>query len=94
MDSISGSFDRDGDDIPARIDNVYGDGEFSDDDLDIQFFSAPTTKPRPTTTPTTRPGEKERKGPWTKPKTQPKPKAGDKEAPISRRSFRRKGWYR
>jgi hypothetical protein len=96
MDSISGSFDRDGDDIPAKIDNsMYGDGEDDLGDLDIQFFSEPLTKPRPTTkpgTPTTTPGEKERKGPWTKPKTRPKPKAADDTKP--KRSFRRRGFYK
>jgi hypothetical protein len=94
MDSVSGSFDRDGDDIPAKIDNVYGDGE---DDLDIQFYrgNAPGTKERPgIKEPTTRPGEKERKGPWTKPKVQPKPKAGDTDKPKVRPSFRRKGFFK
>jgi hypothetical protein len=95
MDSVSGSFDMDGDGISAKIDNsMYGDGE---DDLDIQFYrgNAPGTKERPgIKEPTTRPGEKERKGPWTKPKVQPKPKAGDTDTPRVRPSFRKRGYFK
>jgi hypothetical protein len=94
MDSVSGSIDIDGDGISSKVDNsMYGDGEESD--LDIQFFSNPGIKERPgIKDPTTKPGKKERKGPWTKPKTQPKPKAEDGDTPRERKSYRRKGWYK
>jgi len=71
------------------------DNDFGD--LDIEFFSDPMTKPRTRPgigDPTTTPGKKERKGPWTKPKTAPKPKASDESPSKERRSFRRKGWYK
>ena len=94
-----GPFDRDGDEIPSSIDDdADGDGVLDDvdgvtyGDLDIEYFNQPTTKPRPGET-TTKPGEKERKGPWTKPKTAPKPKASDEKI-RQRRTFRKKGFFK
>ena len=100
-----GPFDRDGDEIASSVDmDADGDGQIDNQmrdndfgDLDIEFFSDPMTKPRTRPgigDPTTTPGKKERKGPWTKPKTTPKPKASDESPSKERRSFRRKGWYK
>ena len=96
LNSISGSIDIDGDGISSKVDNsMYGDGESNG--LDIEFFNDPMTKPRTRPgigDPTTTPGKKERKGPWTKPDKKGKPKAIDGDAPIERRSFRKKGFFR
>ncbi len=97
-----GPFDLDGDDIPSRLDlDADGDGDIdgTEDDFDIEFFAEPTTKPRPTTTPTkpdVTPGEKKRRGPWEKPKTRPNPKAGLDEGGKNnvKKSYRKKGWYK
>jgi hypothetical protein len=99
MDSISGSFDRDGDGIPADIDNVYGDGE--DGGLDIQFYrgrgNAPTREKRPVKTPDRTKTPKKNPGNpmWNpKPAVNPDPKAVGKDKPRVRPSFRRKGYFK
>jgi len=98
-----GPFDFDGDGIPTRLDlDADGDGDIdgTEDDFDIEFFAEPSTKPRPTTTPSrpgVDPGEKKRRNPWDKPKTKPKhPKAGlgEGEKNNVKKSYRKKGWYK
>ena len=99
LDSVSADFDIDGDGIPSRIDNLYGDGEGLDDlDLDIDFFSEPGIAPsKPgTKDPIIKPKTPPKRGPWTKPKTRPNPKAVREGDDMSKpkRSFRRKGFYK
>ena len=106
FDSISADFDTDEDGIPAKIDNVHGDGEkvdkmnyFNDirrkgDDmgLDIEYFAEPAVAPG-TKDPITVP--KPKRGPWIKPKTRPNPKAGDKSVKTeNKKSFRKLGYYK
>jgi len=102
LDSVSASFDIDGDGISSKIDNVYGDGEgLGDLDLDIDFFSEPGIAPsKPgTKDPIIKPKTPPKRGPWTKPKTRPNPKAvreGDnmsKPKPKTKR-LSRKGFYK
>jgi len=99
LDSVSADFDIDGDGIPSRIDNLYGDGEGLDDlDLDIDFFSERGVAPsKPgTKDPIIKPKTPPKRGPWTKPKTRPNPKAVREGDDMSKpkRSFRRKGFYK
>jgi hypothetical protein len=107
FDSISADFDTDEDGIPAKIDNVYGDGEkvdkmnyFNDisgkgDDmgLDIEYFAEPAVAPG-TKDPIVKPKTPPKRGPWTKPKTRPNPKAVKEGAKAERKSYRRKGFYK
>ena len=100
LDSVSADFDIDGDGIPSKIDNVYGDSEgLNDLDLDIEFFNEPGIAPsKPgTKDPIIKPKTPPKRGPWTKPKTRPNPKAvreGDNMSKPKKRSFRKKGFYR
>ena len=107
FDSISADFDTDEDGIPAKIDNVHGDGEkvdkmnyFNDirrkgDDmgLDIEYFAEPAVAPG-TKDPIVKPKTPPKRGPWTKPKTRPNPKAVKEGAKAERKSYRRKGFYK
>ena len=108
FDSISADFDTDKDGIPAKIDNVHGDGEkvdrmnyFNDisrkgDDmgLDIEYFAEPSVAPG-TKDPIVKPKTPPKRGPWTKPKTRPNPKAVKEGDNMSKpKRLGRKGFYK
>ena len=108
FDSISADFDTDEDGIPAKIDNVHGDGEkvdkmnyFNDisrkgDDmgLDIEYFAEPAVAPG-TKDPIVKPKTPPKRGPWTKPKTRPNPKAVKEGDNMSKpKRLGRKGFYK
>jgi hypothetical protein len=102
-------FDEDGDGLPKDIDNTYGDGEKSlsrGSDLDygdIQFYktrgNAPTREKRPVKTPdrTKTPKKKPGNPMWNpKPAVSPDPKAVGKDGvkTESKKSFRKRGYYK